>query len=152
MKTIKDLMGKIISRGPLAVTLSVIVSVLFVTGIINAATTISTNIQTDGTLSVTGLGTLGSASTTIFSVNNTAFFGGTASTTIGVGGNITQPTTNSATTTIIVGCIQAYATSTATAVRLEFGAAAIAAASSTTFRTGAAIGQGQVLWAYGTCS
>jgi len=178
-------MEKIVSRGPVAVTLSVVVSVLLITGLINAATTISTNITSDGTLSIAGLGTLGSASTTILSVNNTAFFGTTATTTIDGAGNVlvmgsttlqsvtatnatstnltfttaTTTHTNAATSTLSVGCVQLYATSTNTKVRLEFGAFAIASASSTTFRTGAAIvssagtvpGGGQVLWSYGGC-
>lgn len=200
MKKLKDLIGKIISRGPIAVTLSVIASVLFITGIISAATTISTNISTGGTLSVVGQSTLGGqASTTRLSVNETSYFGGSATTTIGIGGNITgggtlvvygqstlggqasttrlsvnetayfggtatttfsktgnitSGTTNSATTTLTIGCIQMYATSTDTAIRLEFGVNHMA---STTFRTGGSTaGQanqsgGQVVWVYGSC-
>ncbi|MBI2086965.1 MAG: hypothetical protein HYT69_02235 [Candidatus Zambryskibacteria bacterium] len=203
MTSLKNLTSSIAGRGPVAVVLSVVVSVLLITGLIQAATTVSTNITTDGKV------TSNYASSTVLSVNNTAFFGGTATTTINGAGNLfvvgsttlqsftftyatgtsatttdlfsttylasgsttlqnvtatnatttsrfafttaTTTHTNAATSTLSVGCIQMYATSTATQVRLEFGAAAIAAASSTTFRTGAAIAQGQVLWAYGGC-
>lgn len=138
-----------------------------------ASTTIDVagNIVGPGTLSITGASTFtgavtaignsnsGRASTTVFSVNNTAYFGGTATTTIGPAGNITVPsggtvtvtTANTATSTLSVGCIQTYATSTATAIRIEFGVNNMA---STTFRTGAASangGGGQVVWVYGTC-
>jgi hypothetical protein len=37
-----------------------------------------------------------------------------------MGGNLTVTTSNTATSTLAVGCIQSYATSTATAVRLTF--------------------------------
>ena len=50
-------------------------------GIVQAATTISTNISTAGTLAVTGLSSLGQASSTMLSVNS-VYFGATATTTI----------------------------------------------------------------------
>ena len=169
MKDLRNSIESIAKRGPVAVGISTIVSVLFITGLVQAATTISTNISTDGTLSVTGASTLtgavsavgkvtsGSASTTVLSVTNTAYFGGSATTTIGPAGNIVTPHANTATTSITVGCIQTYATSTATAIRLEFGVNNMA---STTYRTGGAIasgaaqssaGGGQMVWVYGTC-
>lgn len=179
MKSIKKLLGRIAEGGPVAVVLSVVVSVLMVTGLVQAATTISANITTAGTFNADDAGTFGStlgvvstltsgrASTTVLSVNNTAFFGGTATTTINSAGdlfvvgsttlqnftfqNATSTHSNSATSTLSVGCIQMYATSTATKVRLEFSSAAIAAASSTNFRGGSGIPQGQVLWSYGAC-
>lgn len=174
MKTIKNIINKITQRGPVAVVLSVIVSVVFITGLVSAATTISTNITTEGTLGVVGLATLqGSATTTDLSVNATARFGGTATSTIDTAGNIvgkgtllvhgsttlqnftfqnaTSTHSNTATSTLSVGCIQMYATSTDTKVRLEFSSAAIAVASSTNFRGGSGIPQGQVLWSYGAC-
>lgn len=55
---VKNLIGRIFSRGPVSVTLAVVLSVLFVTGVVGAATTISTNINTAGTLTVTGASTL----------------------------------------------------------------------------------------------
>ena len=222
MKSSKKL-REFVTTGPVAMVFSVTMAVLLVTGLIEAATTISTNITTDG--KITG----NYASSTVLSVNNTAFFGGTATTTINGAGNLfvvgsttlqsftatfgtttaatstnlyatnflangsstlqaftategtvtsatstnlrttnflvngsstlqnftfqnaTSTTSNTATSTLSVGCIQMYATSTATAVRLEIGAAAIATASSTSFRTGADLSEGMVLWAYGTC-
>jgi len=70
------------NRGPVATILSVVFSVLFVVAVVQAATTIGTNIKTDGTVSVTGLSTFGNASSTQLSVFNNAYFGGTATTTI----------------------------------------------------------------------
>ena len=68
---------------------------LSVVGFVSAASTISTNISTGGTLSVTGastltgLTTMGFASSTLMSVHNTAYFGGTATTTVNSAGNVT---------------------------------------------------------------
>jgi hypothetical protein len=45
--------------GPVSVVLSVIISVLFVVAVVEAATTISANINTGGTLTVTGVSTFG---------------------------------------------------------------------------------------------
>jgi len=61
---IKNVFRKILNRGPVSVVLSVVLAVLFVTGLVNAATTISTSIVTGGsvaastTLQVTGVTTL----------------------------------------------------------------------------------------------
>lgn len=77
------------NRGPVSVVLSVILSVLFVVTVVEAATTISTNITTGGTLDVTGQTTLIQASSTRMSVHDTAYFGGTATTTINSAGLIT---------------------------------------------------------------
>ena len=167
MNIIKNFGQRIENGSTIAMILSVVLSVLFVTAMVQAVSTISTSISTDGNLTVVGTETSGRASTTVFSVNNTAFFGGTATTTINSAGNLfvvgsttlqnftfqnaTSTTSNAATSTLSVGCIQMYATSTATAVRLEFGVNNMA---STTFRTGAPIavgGGGQVVWVYGTC-
>src|SRR3989344_5075422 len=82
IKTLKNLFSRIVGRGPISVALSVIMSVLFVTVLVNAATTISTSITTDGKV------TSNYASSTVLSVNNTAYFGGTATTTIDASGDI----------------------------------------------------------------
>src|SRR3989344_8763696 len=82
IKTLKNLFSRIVGRGPISVALSVIMSVLFVTVLVNAATTISTSITTDGKV------TSNYASSTVLSVNNTAYFGGTATTTIDSSGDI----------------------------------------------------------------
>lgn len=72
----------------LSVCLSVVLSLVVITAVTEAASTISTNISTEGTLSVTGASTLTglvtslNASTTLLSNVNTAYFGGSATTTI----------------------------------------------------------------------
>ena len=43
---VKNILGKIVSRGPVAVVSSVVVSVLFVTGLVSAATTITGSLIT----------------------------------------------------------------------------------------------------------
>lgn len=64
-------------------------------GLAQAATTISTNVSTDGTLSVTGASTLTGltsmiqASSTRLSVHDTAYFGGTATSTFSSAGALT---------------------------------------------------------------
>ncbi len=60
-------------------------------------------------------------------------------------GTLTQSTSNTATTTAALGCIQTVATSTVTPIRLEFGAVS---AATTTFGSA---GIGSVVWRYGTC-
>ena len=79
-------------RGLFHVTFAVIVGVLCSVAIVSAATTISTNIQTAGTLSVTG-----NASTTMFSSNGPSYFGGTATVTVSTAGAVTMPSTLSVT-------------------------------------------------------
>ena len=75
MSKINTLLQK---TGPVSIILSVIFSVLFVVTVVQAATTIGSNISTDGTVSVTGLSTFGNASSTRLSVFNNAYFGATA--------------------------------------------------------------------------
>src|SRR3989338_9202564 len=91
MNTINsDRMTKIIS-----VVLAVIFGVLVVSLVANAVTTISTNLDTDGTLTVdgastlTGLTSMIQASSTRFSVHDTAYFGGSATSTFDSAGNLT---------------------------------------------------------------
>ena len=147
-----DRMTKIIS-----VVLSVVFGVLFVSLVASAVTTISTNIATDGnatitgTLGVTGHTTLTTASSTITSQTGNFMVNGYATTTASNGnietsGDITVTTANNATSTITVGCVQMYATSTATAVHLTFGSAAHA-----TTTTQGVTSTGLVAWIYGAC-
>jgi hypothetical protein len=77
------------NRGPVAAILSVVFSILFVVAVVQAATTIGTNISTDGTVSVTGLSTFGNASSTQFSVFNNAYFGATATSSFSSTGALT---------------------------------------------------------------
>ncbi len=138
------------------------------------------NFATQGTLGVTGLSTLmggfvSQASSTVaggaltaagtlrasstFQATGAARFYSTleatgASTltgdvTMGGGsGALTLTTTNTATSTATIGCIQTYATSTDTAIRMEFTTSAV---STTTHRQGAAQIGGTVVWIFGTC-
>jgi len=62
------------------------------------------------------------------------------------GGTLKVTTSNTATSTAIVGCIQTYATSTATAVRLVVGSIATSSTSYDGTNTVGLIG-----WRYGTC-
>ena len=116
----------------LSVGLTVVLGVFGVAVITGAVTTISTNISTDGTLTVTDTSTL------------------TGDVTMGGGnGALTLTTTNAATSTAVVGCYQTYATSTATAIHLTFGTAEN---STTTSQTGtASANTGVVFWRYGAC-
>lgn len=77
-------------------TLILALAVVFISaGIAQAATTISTNVSTDGTLSVTGASTLTGltsmvqASSTRLSVHDTAYFGGSATSTFSSAGALT---------------------------------------------------------------
>ncbi len=83
IKTFLDSLGR---------TTRVLVLALAVTiagaGITQAATTISTNVSTGGTLAVTGLSSLNLASTTVVSANK-AEFGGTATSTFNTDGTVT---------------------------------------------------------------
>src|SRR3989344_5947901 len=64
-------------------------AVVFISaGIAQAATTISTNVSTGGTLSVTGLSSLAFASSTLFSANS-AYFGASATSTFSSAGALT---------------------------------------------------------------
>ncbi|MCK4386713.1 MAG: hypothetical protein KAV41_01350 [Candidatus Pacebacteria bacterium] len=60
------------NKGPVSVVLAVVLSVLFVVGIVEAATTISANINTAGTLTVTGTSTLTGAVTATAGVTSGA--------------------------------------------------------------------------------
>lgn len=63
------------------VTVAVVISVLFLFSMVQAATTISTNINTGGTLTVTGHSTLSTASTSAISLSSSLFVDGFATTT-----------------------------------------------------------------------
>ena len=60
------------------------------------------------------------------------------------GGRLDLTTTNTATSTLAVGCIQTTATSTATAIRMLFHA-------TTTPSTALGVASGFVAWGYGSC-
>jgi len=125
-----DKMTRIVS-----VVFAVVFGVLFVTLVANAVTTISTNLATGGTLTV---------DTTSLLTGDVTMSGGD--------GALTITSTNSATSTISVGCVGTYATSTATAIHLTYAAAQIA---TTTSQGGAGDTTGTygglVVWRYGAC-
>ena len=150
-----------------SVVLAVVFGVLVVSLVANAVTTISTNIVTDGNSTTTSATT----TTSHFSLDftgSTLSIGGSATTTINSAGNLlvsgsttlqrftftsaTSTTSNAATSTLEVGCIQTYATSTVTAIHLTF---AIGQISTGTSQGGAqdttASTTGTVLWRYGAC-
>src|SRR3989344_4005392 len=77
----------------LSVVLSVLCSVLLVSGFVYA-TSIGTSISVDGTLSVTGLTTLGNATTTILSTTGNFIVNGYATTTAASGNFATAGTLN----------------------------------------------------------
>lgn len=90
----KSAISFIRSSGVLTVSIAVLVGVFAVMGFVQAATTISTNISTGGTLAVTGLSSLANASTTgAVSVAGALWVGGNATTTA-AGAISTQTTLN----------------------------------------------------------
>ena len=62
------------------------------------------------------------------------------------GKNLTLTTSNTATSSSVVGCVQTYATSTATPIHLEYSTTTTLA----TYTKGT-LPQGAVAWQYGTC-
>lgn len=107
-----------------------------------------TSFQDDGTAIFNGAVTLAGS---ILQSGKALFTGGVyASSTIQTSGPLVNYTTNAATSTTQVGCIQTTATSTATSIKLTMLANGLAAGSATsTFGSGA--GNGLVSWSYGTC-
>lgn len=100
---------------------------------------------------------MGSALGTYLYQNQTATFGATTarttitnpwtfSATTTMNGNLVVTTSNSATSTLQIGCIQMYATSTATAIRLELSTTTALAT-----YTGGPAPTGVVAWRYGYC-
>lgn len=85
-----------------------------------------------------------------FKMNGTVVHSATVLKTTTAGGTLTLATSNTATSTAIIGCINTYATSTATAVKLVFGTGAGASSvATTTFGNGTMIGLAG--FAYGSC-
>jgi len=85
-----------------------------------------------------------------FSAGSSQQFLVDASGLLTVGKTLTQTTTNTATSTAIFGCVQLYATSTATPIHLEISTTTMLS----TFTGGANITSatgGGVAWKYGVC-
>ncbi len=114
------------SLGRTARTVVLALAVVFVSaGIAQAASTISTNISTAGTLAVTGLSSLGSASSTLFS-SNSAYFGTSATSTFSTAGALT-----------LVGALTGTSGSFSTTLAVT-GLSSLGSASSTLFSANSA--------------
>lgn len=97
-----------LKQNKVAFSLSIIVAVFFVVSIASAVTTITTNIDTAGTLNVSGLSTLANASSTLFSSSGNFMVNGYATTTasngnIATAGSLTVGSTSQAVTQILNG-------------------------------------------------
>lgn len=99
---------------------SVLAGVLFVTMAVNASTTISTNIQTDGNLNVSG-----TASTTLFSATGVSYFGGTATSSFTTAGVLTlqnnETISNATNGTITLGADNTVLVGTASSSAIQVG-------------------------------
>src|SRR3989344_5743574 len=107
--------------GPLPLAAGVAVAMFFVVALAQAATTISTNVDTGGTLAVTGLSSLANASTTSHVSIAGALWVGRNATTTAAGAISTQSTLDGtgATTltgTTTVGTAARFAVGTTTAI------------------------------------
>ena len=102
----------------LSVVISTLVSVLFVAASVSAVTTIDLNVNTGGTLTVTGLSSLANASTTVMSTSGNFMVGGRATTTASSGnietqGTITVGSSGTAITSMVSGVCGLAATTVA---------------------------------------
>ena len=162
--------------------ISVAVVLLFGAIMVESATTISTNVNTGGTLTVTGASTLTGAvwATSTLQVTGAVKFYSTLALedditlendetisndtdgTIALGGDVSisggdgglvVTSTNAATSSVTVGCIETYATSTATTIKQMFFASSTLNidGASITAGFGGGTHQGIVLWGFGTC-
>jgi len=132
-----------------SVVLSVMFGVLFVSLVADAVTTISTAIVTAGNIT-TSAGNIEATAGTL-TVGSTSVLTGDVIMS-GGSGALVITTTNAATSTIAVGCLQTYATSTATAIHLTFATDELATTTSQG-GTGDTTGTygGLVAWRYGAC-
>lgn len=123
-----------------SVVLSVMFGVLFVSLVANAVTTISTSITTAGSITTTGTGALSIAGISTLTGDVTMSGGNQA---------LVITTANDATSTITVGCITMYPTSTASAIHLTFGLTNVGTTTSETAGVNATTGS--VMWKFGAC-
>jgi hypothetical protein len=107
---------------------------------------------TTGQFAVSSTGAI-TTSAALTSTAAATFTGLTTSATTTAGGNVDVTTTNAATSTVIVGCVQTYATSTATPIKQMFFASSTLNidGASITAGFGGGTQQGIVLWGYGKC-
>ena len=125
------------SNNWLAMSIAVFAGVLFVVGGVQAATTISTNISTGGTLDVTGLTTMIQASSTRFSVHDTAYFGGTATSSFTAAGVLTlqngETISNATNNTIAITATNVTFSGLASSTTLKVGDDAVSTISGLVF-------------------
>lgn len=81
-----------------------------------------------------------------FQINGTSVISPTVLRTTTAGGTLTVVTSNSATSTASLGCVQTVATSTATPIALTFSTI-----STTTSMANGQTNNGFVMWKFGTC-
>ena len=133
----KSIFTFIRSNNWLAMTIAVVAGVLFVVGGVQAATTISTNISTGGTLDVTGLTTMIQASSTRFSVHDTAYFGGTATSSFTAAGVLTlqngETISNATNNTIAITATNVTFSGLASSTTLKVGDDAVSTISGLVF-------------------
>ena len=154
-----------------ALGLSVAVILLFGAVMVQSVSTISTNIATDGTLAVTGASTLTGAVTAAAAVQasstlqvtgavrnySTLTQTGAATFTADATFNggidaITLTHTNAATSSITVGCVDTFATSTASPIMMMFMGSTTLGTSVLATDYGGGTATGLVLWGFGSCS
>ena len=124
-------------------------STLTVAGHSSITTASTTHITTTGNLWVNGFATTTAATGAIATQGDLTVQGdGTVS-----GGTLTLTTTNAATSTAVIGCIQTYASSTATPIKQMFYASSTLGITGEIITAGFGGGtqQGLVLWGFGTC-
>lgn len=124
-----------------SMAVAVVAGVLFVTMVANATTTISTDIVTGGGVYATSSANIDGAVT----LGSTLSVAGNVTVT-GASKTLNITTANTATSTVIVGCVQTYATSTATPISMVFNSI-----STTTTMLNGQSNNGFVLWTYGSC-
>ena len=156
-----------------ALGLSVAVILLFGAVMVQSVSTISTNIATDGTLAVTGASTLTGAVTAAAAVQasstlqvtgavrnystltqtGAATFTADATFDGGIDA-ITLTHTNAATSSITVGCVDTFATSTASPIKFMLFASSSLTIDTTSITAGFGGGtsEGLVLWGFGSCA
>lgn len=127
----------------LSMIVAVVAGVFLVVGGVQAATTISTNISTEGTLAVTGASTLTGltsmiqASSTRLSVHGTAYFGGTATSTFTSAGVLTlqngETISNATDDTIAVTATNVTFSGLASSTTLKVGSANVSTISGLVF-------------------
>ena len=113
-------------------------------------------IQTTSTLTSAGItssGAIAASSTLQVTGAFTAYSTSLLTSTTTMSANLVITTTNAATSSVQVGCVQTYATSTATPIKQMFYASSTLAIDTTVVTTdyGGGTMQGLVLWGFGKC-